>query len=147
MEPWTVDENPPSLPRMTRSRNNSARQGFLHNHCFVSHWQSQHSRQQVSTKWGLISLKRDLTVDHTFKNFNTFITNEYSKHVKGNKISAKAVSFGIVNNTQVKAELTLKPVVIESNQAALAVAEITHNIQAEHDKKLQEFMTFTKEMP
>jgi hypothetical protein len=78
-------------------------------------------------KVGLNDLKTDRTVDHTFMNFNTFITNEYSKHVKGNKISAKAVSFGIVNNTQVKAELTNKPVVIEADQAALSVAEITHN--------------------
>lgn len=47
-------------------------------------------------KWCLMTLQ--LITDSKIKYFNTFITNEYSKYVRGNKISAKAVSFGIVNN-------------------------------------------------
>jgi hypothetical protein len=67
-----------------------------------------------------------------FRNFCTFITNEYSKHAKTNHSTAKSVGFGIAN---VACEVDNSSKVNKKTEMTM-VAKIVQNMQKENNKKL-----------
>ena len=69
--------------------------------------------------------------------------NDFSKHNKDNKPTAKSISFDIANTPQVKQNETTHE---DDKKLTLLLQWLSHPKYMDFDKKMNEFMTFTKEV-
>ena len=81
------------------------------------------------------------TADKTFNNFRPFIINEYAKHNKQGKSTAKSIGFRIANAAITMEQVDKEAIAAEhAAETAWAVAEVANALQQSQEKQMDKLM-------